>query len=47
MEFMQIDQDKVRLVEKFVQEKNQYNSRAFADCFTEQAIVYDEGQEAW
>lgn len=33
------------LIAAFVEAKNAYDSNAFAACFTEDAVVYDEGRE--
>lgn len=33
-----------KVVERFVETQNNYNSKAYIECFTESAIVYDEGK---
>lgn len=33
------------LLDRFIQAKNAYDSKAFVACFAEQAVVLDEGKE--
>jgi ketosteroid isomerase-like protein len=33
------------LIDRFIQAKNAYDSKAFVACFAEQAVVLDEGKE--
>ena len=33
-----------KIVERFIKTQQVYDSKAFADCFTETAIVYNEGK---
>lgn len=33
-----------KLIERFVATQNNYDSKAFANCFTDSAIVHDEGK---
>ncbi len=33
-----------KLIERFVATQNNYNSEAYTECFTETAIVHDEGK---
>ncbi|QJW47709.1 nuclear transport factor 2 family protein [bacterium BFN5] len=33
------------LLDRFIQTKNAYDSKAFVACFAEQAVVLDEGKE--
>lgn len=33
-----------KLIARFVATQNNYDSKAYADCFTETAIVHDEGK---
>jgi len=32
------------IITKLVNAQNQYDSRAYADCFTDNAVVFDEGK---
>ncbi|RYZ99661.1 MAG: nuclear transport factor 2 family protein [Sphingobacteriaceae bacterium] len=33
-----------KLIERFIATQNNYDSKAYTDCFTETAIVHDEGK---
>lgn len=33
-----------KVVERFVETQNNYDSKAYTECFTESAIVHDEGK---